>query len=165
MKSTIIPAQITSVEDRIAGNLSFSQILLLLAALFIATAIYILFPTPFKLNLYKFPLVFVLSGLTMTLAIRIKGKVLFQWISIIATYKLRPKRYAFNKNDMLYRAIIHEEKLRKTTAPASKKQKAQSNKASVAETISLENILRNPSKNVRFAFSKRGGIHVSVSEQ
>jgi hypothetical protein len=37
MKTTIIPAQITTVEDKIAGNLSFAQILLFLAALFLGT--------------------------------------------------------------------------------------------------------------------------------
>ena len=33
MRTTIVPAQMTTVEDRIAGNLNFTQIFLLVTAL------------------------------------------------------------------------------------------------------------------------------------
>jgi hypothetical protein len=39
MRTTVIPAQITTVEDRIAANLNLTQIILLLASLFVATFI------------------------------------------------------------------------------------------------------------------------------
>lgn len=166
MKTTIIPAQITSVEDKIAGSLSFSQILLLIAALFIATAIYAIVPKTFHLSISKVLLIFLVSGITMVLAIRIKGKVLFQWISIIATFWFRPRRYAFNKNDTLYRNILREEKIRKVKAHAVKTQKSKlENTVSIADRKSLEDILSNPEQNVRLAFSKKGGIRVSVSQQ
>ena len=41
MKMTVVPAQVTTVEDRIIGNLGFSQILLLIVPVFAAAGIFL----------------------------------------------------------------------------------------------------------------------------
>lgn len=42
MKTTVVPAQITTVEDKIAGSLTFTQIIMLVIPLLTSTAIYVL---------------------------------------------------------------------------------------------------------------------------
>ena len=53
MRTTVIPAQITTVEDRIGANLNLTQIVLLLASLFIATFIYATFPPKLVISFFK----------------------------------------------------------------------------------------------------------------
>lgn len=164
MKTTIIPAQITSVEDKIAGNLSFPQILLMLGALFSVTFIYAVFPQRLQLTAYKLPLMAIATLLFFTLAARIKGKIILEWVIIISSYALRPRYFIYNKNDMLLRTIPLETKPRKEHASLLQKEKIQySDKLSIADVVTMENILLNPKRNIRYAFKKKGGIHVSVS--
>jgi len=51
MKTTTVPAQVTTVEDRLAGNLSLTQLLLLVCPVFVSCLIYVVFP-PFIKNIY-----------------------------------------------------------------------------------------------------------------
>jgi len=103
MKTTIVPAQVTTVEDKIAGNLSFTQLLLLTTPVFLDGALFVIMPPLFKLTPLKLSLGIILAFMFMMLAIRIKGKLLIQWIAVIARYRLRPRFYLFNKNDLYLR--------------------------------------------------------------
>lgn len=164
MKTTIIPAQITTVEDKIAGNLSFAQILLFLAALFLGTGVYIFLPAPMKFTLYKIPVIAVLSGIFLILSIRIKGRIILNWISIISSYYLRPRFYLFNKNDITNREIIFEEKKVKKTVLAFKKAKAKKkNAVTFGELQLIEQFVKHQEKNIRLRFKGKGGIDVSIS--
>ena len=98
MKMTVVPAQVTTVEDRIIGNLGFSQILLLIVPVFTATGIFTLLPPFMGGALYKYVLMGVVALLFGLLSIRIKGKILASWLVTILRYNLRPKYYLFNKN-------------------------------------------------------------------
>ena len=75
MKTTVVPAQITTVEDRIAGNFTFIQIFLLIVALIVGTIVYAIAPPQMMLGSIKLSLIvfqfFVFGGL----AIRINGKI------------------------------------------------------------------------------------------
>ena len=51
---TVVPAQVTTVEDRIIGNLGFSQILLLIVPVFASAFIFGLFPPFMGGALYKY---------------------------------------------------------------------------------------------------------------
>lgn len=108
MRTTIIPAQITTVEDKIAGNLNLAQILLLLASLFIAVFIYSVLPARLHFTLYKLPLIALESLVYCTLALRIKGRIILNWIFILAGYYFRPSFYLSNKNDTYLRNIVLE---------------------------------------------------------
>ena len=44
MKMTVVPAQVTTVEDRIIGSLGFSQILLLVIPIFVSAGVFALVP-------------------------------------------------------------------------------------------------------------------------
>lgn len=112
MKTSIIPAQITSVEDRIAGSLSLTQIMLLLSCLFLCVGVYALVPEPNTLNIYKIILIATKTTVFGACAIRYKGKLLMYWFAEIIAYFLRPKKYVFEKNTFDYKDrdnVIHSE--------------------------------------------------------
>jgi len=82
MRTTVIPAQITTVEDKIAGNLNITQILILMVPVFWTTIVYTLFSPVMRLAWYKIPLVIVVLFLCLILSLRIKGKVLVEWLLV-----------------------------------------------------------------------------------
>lgn len=95
MKLSIVPAQITSVEDRIAANLNFSQILLLSIPLFLAIVIFFSLP-PFGIySTYKLILVIFLAVIFSSLAIRIHDKLVIDLIKLRLSYFLRPRIYVY----------------------------------------------------------------------
>ncbi len=55
MRTTIIPAQITTVEDKIIGNITMQQMMILLVSIFFGVLIFVLFPPTMKIALYKVP--------------------------------------------------------------------------------------------------------------
>ena len=165
MKTTIVPAQITTVEDRIAGNLNFPQIILLLGALFISTAIYAVLPVRFHLHTYKIVLMGLMSGFCCLLALRIQGKIVAQWLVILSRYTFRPMYHVFDKNDLYLRDVVvppdtavtkHHAK---STAATGKGQIT----VSLAEDIRLQELLNTRRSDLRFQFRKKGGMYVAVS--
>ena len=112
MRSVIIPAQITNVEDRIAGNLSLSQILILMVPIFSTAIIYILLPSKMQLNSYKLIMILAVSAISLVLAIRIKKMIIAKWLILILIYQTRAKYFLFNKNCLYQRQISKEEKLK-----------------------------------------------------
>lgn len=106
MKTTVIPAQITTVEDTIAGNLNFTQILLLVSSLFINTFIYVLVPIQLHFTPAKVLLMLIVMLTSIVLALKIKQRLVLHWILIISTYLLRPHIYVFNKNTYAGRIIL-----------------------------------------------------------
>lgn len=117
MKTTVVPAQVTTVEDKIAGNLSFTQLLLLVTPVFLGGVVFVLLPPLFGFSYLKLIIGCILAVVCMTLAIRIKGKILLHWIVVIARYNARSRLHLFNKNDSYLRDI----KPTNTKVPVAKK--------------------------------------------
>lgn len=165
MKTTVVPAQITTVEDRIAGNLTFMQIIMLVIPLITGTAVYVVIPpgshfSPIKLVLIG--LQFLVFG---TLAIRIKGKILIDWLVILLRFKMRPRIYIFTKNDLSSRAdeaVITIEEKKKAVVKEIKQKKELGHTISLEDQSKIDRLLDNPSLNFRFGIAKKGGIDVSV---
>lgn len=165
MKSTIVPAQITTVEDKVAGSLSLSQLLLLAAPAFIGTAVYIVLPPMGKMSIYKIIMVAVIALASGLLAIRIKGKILLLWAIILLRYNLRPRYHVFDKND------TH---LRDTELPTAEVADSQTvadeptaeplPALSVAEAVRLESLMADPKANVQFLTDKKGALRVHFNE-
>src|SRR5437773_9500512 len=103
MRTTIVPAQITTVEDKIAANLNITQIFLLLLPVFFGSIIYLVFPPQLHFALYKLPLMVFIALICSILSIRIKGRVIVQWIVILLRYNNRPRYFIANKNDEFQR--------------------------------------------------------------
>ena len=107
MKIRRIPAQITTVEDKIAGNLNLTQIALLIIPVFIFMIIYVLFLPSMHFAWYKVPFFLISGSIPPLLAIRIKEKLIIQWLIILFRYNVRPAYYLFNKNDSHLLSLIH----------------------------------------------------------
>jgi hypothetical protein len=163
MKTTVVPAQITTVEDRIIGNFTFAQILILIIPLVTSTALYLLISPKLHLNVFKTFLIgsqFFFFGL---LASRINGKIMADWLSIFLRFSLRPRIYVFTKNDLTSRElspVIFEQ----TVAPTEKPKKECVEKPALTfpESTRLNRLLADPTLSVRFELSKKGGLNVSL---
>ena len=99
MRSTVIPAQITTVEDKIAGNFNLAQILLMMAPVLIATLLYTIIPTHMSFGKGKIIFTIISAVVFLTLAIRVKSKIIGEWLVVWLRFKLRPEIYVFDKND------------------------------------------------------------------
>ena len=166
MKTTVVPAQITTVEDKIAGSLSLSQLLLLAAPVFGGCALYIIFPPMLRFAPYKVVLMTMLVFAFGLLAIRVKGKILLLWLIVITRYNLRPRFYVVNKNDMHLRhngtefadeALEDEPEIKKSPV-------ASIPQLSTAELVRLERIMADPQANLTFKPAKKGGLSVVITE-
>jgi len=107
MKSTIVPAQITTVEDKIAGSLSLGQIIILLIPVMWTGIVYVVFPSSLEFTLYKVPLIILVSVMCILSSIRLKGKLVATWFGIVLHYYLRPRYYVADKNEVYLRDIVY----------------------------------------------------------
>jgi hypothetical protein len=167
MKTTTVPAQITTVEDKIAGNLTWQQMVLLASPIFIDFALYAALPTMLKLNAYKLIIMALVTTVAGLLAIRVKNKILLVWAITIFNYNARPRYYVLNKNNIYLRAqgAVLSSSPKLPTAQATHQTIPQSlTQLSEEDVLRLEHILASPSANLSFATSKKGGLSVSISE-
>lgn len=166
MKVTVVPAQVTTVEDRIAGSLGMSQLVLLAAPIFIGSGLYVILPPVMHTVVYKLvviALLFVLCGL---MAIRIKGKIVLLWLITLFRYNVRPRFYVYNKRDLHGREqyrdgliselegepVVINRRVRKTLS------------LSTADVVELEHIIGNPAAKLSFETNKKGKLYVRITE-
>ncbi len=103
MRSSIVPAQITTVEDKVAGALSFSQLGLLGAPVFLAGVMYALLPPFFAASPYKLAGFFAAAVICGVLAIRVRGQLVLTQAVRFGRYSLRPRFVLYDKNDLYLR--------------------------------------------------------------
>lgn len=166
MKATVVPAQVTTIEDRIMGNLGFSQLMLLIVPIFIGAGLFAILPPFMGGSLYKYIVIGIVTTLCCILAIRIKGKIVALWLVVILRYNLRPKFYLFNKNT----AALREHYTAKQHEPAEQKAEVRL-KRSISvprlkfhETAKVYATIDNPASKLRFETTKKGGLHVRLTE-
>ncbi len=159
MRTTIIPAQITTVEDKIVGNLNFTQLILLLVPVLLSTVVYIALPVPMIISLYKIPLIIFNFLLFGTLAFRVKGKIVLEWIGIVSRFNLRPKYYIFDKNNTYLRSIYEPEdvvNIKKVSQPLLSK-----SNLNFAKLLTHEEKFLKSKVALTFK-SKKGKVYVAV---
>ena len=164
MKTTVVPAQITTVEDKIAGNLNFTQLLLIIAPIFLGGAIYAFFPPITKFTVIKTIIVVILAVVSMTLAIRIKGKLILEWIVIKSRYNKRPQFYIFNKNDSHLRNITDQTENESEKITAVEKVHENSKIPAIPKLVRIEHMLTDPKADFHFKTNKQGGLNVHIKE-
>jgi len=166
MRSTVVPAQVTTVEDKITGNLGLSQLLLLTVPIFGGSAFFVVLPPFFSYALYKVVLIAVFSFTCGLLAIRIKGRILLLWLAVILKYNLRPRFYVFNKNSQSKRELPPETKAEKIKKPDTKKEPSPSLQPQLgtAEKVRIEGFLSNPQANLRFKTNRKGELRAYITE-
>ncbi len=171
MRTRRIPAQITTVEDMIVGNLNFVQLLLLMVPIGFFALAYVFFPAPLQITGVKLMLtflVFVISGL---LALRIQEKIILDWVVILLRYRMRPSFYVFDKNDVSFRTVdvLPEEHKRtffwqRNVHPTSESLVQISYPhTAISELIKLETLLKSPNISIGFKTLKQGGVKLDVA--
>jgi len=164
MKITVVPAQITTVEDRIAGNFTFSQIVLFIVPLLIGTVIYALLAPSMHLSNVKLSLItfqFLIFGV---MAIRINGRIVADWLATYRRYSKRPRKYVFTKNDDTGREKIVAIRQQEVVADEQKKgAKSITPIIPAAEQARVTKLLADPSVTVSFELAKKGGIDISLT--
>ena len=166
MRSQVIPAQITTVEDKIAGDFSLTQIMLLLLPVLLTSAIYAFMPPSMMLVVYKLVLASVLAIFCISLAIRVKGRLVASWLLVFARYTLRPKFYTYNKNTALYREVIEPEVLTNVVKETvrQKKQAGHVSAPNIRDILQLNHILDTTDFNFIYKAGKKGGLNVAFEK-
>jgi len=166
MKATVVPAQVTTIEDRIMGNLGFSQLALFVVPVFVGAGLFIILPPVMHGSPYKYLVAILIGVICGVLAIRIKGKIILLWLVTILRYNLRPKYYLFKKSTATYR---EDYQARKPDTPAeTSKQRAKQithiPKLAFHDAAYVLNTINNPDSKLRFEMTKKGGLNVRLTE-
>lgn len=166
MRSTIIPAQITTVEDKIAGSLNFTQMILLMIPVLWSLLLYAFFPPVMHLNSVKDILISLVFIVSVILAFRIRGHIILEWILIYGRYSLRPSYYVFDKNDPLYREIVPPVKTKTTETKVSATDSTAKVHSSIPikALISLDTLLTDARGKVQFKALKDGRLNVAYQQ-
>jgi hypothetical protein len=119
----------------------------------------------FDFSVYKLIFIGVITIFAITLAIRVKEKILLDWLLLITKYNLRPKLYLFNKNDSMFRKV--EVPLQASKVPLPKAKESQEKIAitpiiteNLKPFIELEYALATQS--LSFKVREKGGYNVFV---
>lgn len=168
MKQRSIPAQITTVEDRIAGNLNLTQIVLLMVPIFWLMVVYAVLPQAMRLTTYKIPLIVLVTLVSCVLALRIKGKVMLHWLVILLKYNTRPMYYVYDKNDSsmrsIYLPVFKKRQIKLFPKKKISEVKTESPNVSIAQLVQLQDYVANPKFTLSIRSSKRGGVHVAFEQ-
>lgn len=167
MRTTIIPAQITTVEDKITANLNLTQILILMVPVFVTTILFALIPPIMKVAWYKVILSLIFSFTCLILALRVKGRVLFNWLLILWQFKSRPKLFVFNKNDNYLREVEEEvvkEKIKAKEINIVKTVSKKEHELVEAETIKFLHFLKDQKNSLSFKLTDKGGLNVAFEQ-
>jgi len=166
MRVAVVPAQVTTVEDRIAGNIGLTQLLLLSTPMFGGGALFVILPPFFHSAVYKLVLITILLLLCGLLAIRVKGKLLLFWLLTLLRYNLRPRYYVYNKQSLhgreMYEDSIAAESEHQVMPVTATRPRALS--LSPTELITLQNLIEDPTANLTFETTKKGGLYVRLTE-
>jgi len=164
MKTTVVPAQVTTVEDRIAGNFTFSQIILLIIPLLIGTAIYVVAPPRLNFGSIKFIVMSFQAFILGSLAIRFRGKIIVEWLIIYLRFRLRPRKYVFTKNDLAGRdiAIKSLPQFKVSEKPVKEIAKRKYESLAPSDEARIGQLLDNPALSFSVKLAKKGGIDVSL---
>jgi hypothetical protein len=164
MKLTVVPAQVTTIEDKIAGNLTLPQLLILSAPVFSSAVFYALLPPTLRVAVYKMVLIglsFLVCGF---LAIRFKGKLIIVWLLVLLRYNYRPKYYVYDKRSACGRTLPSSTKT--VTASVAETNSVNKNRTfplSLEDIIRTEQLLNDSGTKVDFN-SRKGGLYVRVTQ-
>lgn len=166
MKVTVVPAQVTTVEDRVAGNLSFSQLILFAVPVFGGSLLFAILPPFMGASLFKIILISIFAAFCSIMAIRIKGKIVLLWLVVLLRYRARPRIHVLNKNTATHREDyppVLDIDL-KPTELAEETTKHVLLPLGDGEKIHLLETLNDPMSHLRIELTKKGGFNVRISE-
>ncbi len=159
-RTTAVPAQITTVEDKIIGSLSMMQLILLGSALIGSGLLFLFFAPASRISILKIVLLVVLNLLCCGSAFRYKDELLVKWAVLGLRYTSRPRRWVYDKNSVYARPLRQIET--KTAAEKLVAKEVTYEPIDALDTparVRLEHLMRDPAAQVRFVNTK-GGMKV-----
>lgn len=165
MRVATVPAQVTTVEDRVTDKLSVSQIILLAIPVFGGSLLYAVLPPGMGFSIYKLVIIGIIAIVSMVLAIRIKGKIVLVWLVTLLRYYSRPRIYVFNKNSKAYRRdypkiISDNSRVNAKEVPRQKTPLI----LGVDEKAYIYATFDDPASRLCFETTKKGGMNVRLKE-
>ena len=166
MKQTVVPAQVTTIEDRIVGNLGISQMILLSLPVLAAGVVFTALPPALHIALYKLMFLVPFAALCAMLSLRIKGKIILFWIIVRVRYNLRPQYYVFDKNTTVNRQLYDGAKASclPNGEPEDARPQRQRTSLTTAEMIRTFAAMDDPAAKLAFTTDKKGKLHVRITE-
>lgn len=167
MKIAIVPAQVTTIEDKVAGSLNLSQLVLLVMPVFVGGVIYAVMPPSFSMAIYKMVVIGLLFIVVASLAIKIRGRMVLGWIVILVRYNARPRFYVFNKNSLYLRVIdveIAPKKIKTDISVSKLSIIKQLPGMDIGDKARFEALLADPNSKLSFKTSRKGGLDVYITE-
>lgn len=164
MKRSIVPAQITTVEDKVLGNLTPYQAGLISLPLVFGVLFYATLPPHFHLKLYKICLIAGLELVGAILSIRVNDQMLVFWLITRLRYNLRPRYYVYDKNDSYLRNIPDFKPVAAEERVAINESKVpEVREVAVPDAVRIEEIMADERVNLRFK-TRNGRLHVIANE-
>lgn len=167
MKVAVVPAQVTTIEDKVAGGLGLKQLVLLVMPVFLSGVFYGILPPNFNLSPSKivlFVLLFICIG---SLAIKIKGVLVLNWLLILARYNARPRWYIYNKNSLVLRPnslAVRSSQKAKVEVINTVQTQSPAVKLTAYEQFTMEALMNHPASKLHFKTDKKGNLHVAISK-
>lgn len=164
MKQTIVPAQITTVEDKIVGNISFRQMILLITPVFFGAVCFAIIPPFLNYSPLKVVLLLVVAISMTILAIRIRGRLLIDWLAILGKYNSRARFFVVDKNTVRRSQLPIDEQNVEHEITDQTLQTTIELDASITSKRKLDELLATSDLNLIFHKTKKGGLRVSLKE-
>ncbi len=162
MRISIVPAQVTTVEDKIAGNVSIQQAMLLGTPIICGFIIALVFSPSGLFVTYKITIMLVLFVICGSLAVRIKDKIIAKWLKLLLIYYARPLYYVYDKNSTYLRN--HEEQEIVIESIKEVRPVKKPIHISPKEFIRLEQFATDVRADMKFEVGKKGELNVRVTE-
>lgn len=167
MRTTTVPAQVTTLEDRVIGNMGGTQSVLVIIATLCATAIYIFLPPFFAYDGYKLLPMGCIAAACGLLAIKVRGRIILAWIIVMGRYVVRPRYYIYDKRSTYLRDIsvpspVKEEiEVVKTELPRKSVSRSY---LAAHEAIAVEEFVANPQTDLHIKTDRKGRLSVHFNE-
>ncbi len=154
MKTKVIPAQITTIEDKITNNLNLTQLFLLVAPILFGISFYTVMPVKFRFTTYKIPFILIAFIVFPVLSLRVKGRVLINWLILWFTFLLRSHIYVFNKNDLYLREVLFETEKKQKLILSEPKGREESDKILDLKEAAIDYQIINRNRNINFRMNR-----------
>ena len=169
MRVSVVPAQVTTVEDRIIGCLGFMQILILVSAILCGAGVFVVLPPMMGEAWYKYGIIAAVLTVGSILSIRVRGVILAHWVSIIVRYNQRPMYYVADKNTTAYRQRdkdidIDDQAHMPVHASPSAVSRHQPTHLDVSARAKARAVIDDPAAHIRIATDTKGGVYVRITQ-
>lgn len=167
MRVSVVPAQVTTVEDRIIGCLGFMQILILVSAILCGAGVFVVLPPMMGEAWYKYGIIAAVLTVGSILSIRVRGVILAHWVSIIVRYNQRPMYYVADKNTTAYRQRNKDKddqahiSVHASPRTVSRHQPVHLDASARAKARA---VIDDPAAHIRIATDTKGGVHVRITQ-